>query len=125
MNATLKRWSLAASAATVTAFVNTSSALADFGGPAPELPGTASGASEDQIRDTVADILNAVLNMLALVAVVVVVIAGVRLIVSQGDEDAKEKSKKTIFYALIGLVIILFARVIVGLVTSYLSSRVV
>jgi amino acid transporter len=124
MNATFQRWSLAASAATVTALVHTSTAFAQFGGPAPDLPGTASGASEQEIRDTITDILNAILNFLALIAVVVVVIAGVRLIVSQGDEDAKEKAKKTIFYALIGLVIILFARVIVGLVTNYLASRV-
>lgn len=123
----LRRCSLAVSAAGVTAFVGISSALAQsFAGPDPNLPGTAPGGSGSAgtYRGIIITILVSVLNFLALVAVVVIVIAGIRLIVSQGEEEAKEKAKKTIFYALIGLIIVLFARVIVGLITSYLANQV-
>jgi predicted benzoate:H+ symporter BenE len=48
--------------------------------------------------------------------VIVVVIAGIRLVISQGEEQEKDKAKKTIFYAIIGLIIILFAQAIVGFV---------
>jgi succinate dehydrogenase/fumarate reductase cytochrome b subunit len=125
MKTTLRRWSTAAAAASVTSLVHVSSAFGQFAGPDPALPGTpAAGGSAEDYRRIVIDVLAAVLNFLALIAVVVVVIAGIRLIISQGDEDAKEKAKKTIFYALIGLVIVLFARVIVGLITNYLASEV-
>lgn len=124
MKATLQRLSLAASAGFVTAFSGASSALAQFAGPDPGLAGTPGAGDDVRIRDIVTNVINAVLSFLALVAVVVIVIAGIRLIISQGDEDAKEKAKKTIFYALIGLVIVLMARVIVGLVTVYLAGEV-
>ena len=64
------------------------------------------------------------LNFLALIAVVIVIIAGMRLIISQGDDEQKDKAKKAIFYALAGLIIVLFARVIVSLITVYLAGQV-
>lgn len=85
------------------------------------LPGA---ANEEDIRGIITDVITAVLNFLALIAVIVVIIAGIRLIVSQGEDEQKDKAKKTIFYALIGLVIVLFARVIVGLVTQWLAGEV-
>ncbi len=94
-----------------------------FAGPSPDvgLPGS---ADEGAIRDIFTNIIVAVLNFLALIAVAVVIIAGIRLILSQGEEEPKEKAKKTIIYALIGLVVVLFARVIVGLVTVYLADQI-
>lgn len=127
MNA-LQKFSLSASAAAVTGLVYATTALAQnsFAGPEPDIPGTPGGGegNAEGIRDIIEDIIIAVLNFLALIAVVVVIIAGIRLIVSQGNEDEMGKAKKAIFYALGGLVIVLFARVIVGLVTNYLAGEV-
>ena len=96
-----------------------------FGGPIPALPGTAApGTDANSIRVVIIKVLIAVLNFLALVAVIVVVIAGIRLIISQGEDEAKDAAKKTIIYALVGLVIVLFARVIVSLVTGYLAGQI-
>ncbi|PIP65188.1 hypothetical protein COW95_03065 [Candidatus Peregrinibacteria bacterium CG22_combo_CG10-13_8_21_14_all_49_11] len=86
---------------------------AAFGGGVPgALPGS------PDLRSTITNILNQVLNFLALIAAVVIVIAGIRLIISQGDETQKETAKKTITYAIIGLLIILFAKAIVLFVTT-------
>lgn len=117
------RYWTAASAAAITFMVRSHALAASFAGDPPDLPGTPAGASPSSIRNIITTILVAVLNFLALIAVVVVVIAGIRLIVSQGEEEAKEKAKKTILYALAGLAIVLFSRVIVGLVTEYLASN--
>ena len=126
MKASLQRLGLSASATAVTALSFLSTAWAQsFGGPIPNLPGTAQpGADANSVRVVVIKVLIAVLNFLALIAVIVVVIAGIRLIVSQGEDDAKDKAKKTIIYALVGLVVVLFARVIVSLVTGYLAGQV-
>jgi hypothetical protein len=122
MKSVFQRIALMTSAAAGLASASVSTALAQFGGPIPPLPGTASQVGS--VRDAVVAVLTYVLNFLALVAVIMVVIAGIRLIVSQGDDDAKEKAKKTIIFALVGLIVILFARVIVGLVTQELASYV-
>jgi succinate dehydrogenase/fumarate reductase cytochrome b subunit len=126
MNA-FQKFSLSASATAVSSMVYASTALAQdsFAGPEPDIPGTPGGADgAGDIRGIINDIIIAVLNFLALIAVVVVIIAGIRLIVSQGNDEEKDKAKKAIFYALAGLVIVLFARVIVGLVTNYLAGEV-
>ena len=89
-----------------------------FGGPIPAIPGTPSGVSENDIRNRILQALTFVLNFLALAAVIFIIIAGIRLIVSGGEEDAKNKAKKTILYVIIGLLVVLFARVIVGFFTT-------
>lgn len=125
MKALTQRAHLSALSAAAMAFAYASTAWAQFGGAIPDLPGTAPpGSSAESIRSVIIRVIIAILNFLALVAVIVVVIAGIRLIVSQGEDEAKDKAKKTIIYALIGLVIVLFARVIVALITNYLSSQV-
>lgn len=90
----------------------------DFGGPIPEIPGTPGGdVDEDSFRQIVLDIITFVLNFLALLAIIFIIVAGIRLIVSQGEDEQKDKAKKTILYVIIGLLVILFARVIVGFFT--------
>lgn len=124
MKNAIKSFRLSATAATAALMMRASSALAQFAGPTPDVGGLPDAASPDDFRTVISNILSTVLNFLALVAVVVIVIAGIRMILSQGDEDAMGTAKKTIFYALIGLVIVLFARVIVGFVTVYLAGTV-
>lgn len=72
----------------------------------------------DAVRASVLDVLHTVLSFLALIAVIVIVIAGIRLILSQGEETAKDNAKKTIFYVIIGLVVILLAQAIVGFISD-------
>lgn len=83
-------------------------------GPVPDLGNT--GGSD--IRVVILNILFTVLSFMALAAVVVIVIAGILMVVSLGDETAKDRAKRIIFYAVIGLVIILIASAIVRIVES-------
>ena len=72
-------------------------------------------------RTGVIKILKGILNFLALIAVIVIVIAGIRLVVSSGDEGAVDKAKKTILYAIVGLILILLASAIVEFVVEIAS----
>ncbi len=121
MKQVLKNFGRSVACASITSMAYASTALAAFGGNLPDLNGVPNSTDP---RDTITKILNAVLNFLALIAVVVIVIAGIRLIVSQGEEEQKDKAKKTIFYAVIGLIIILFSKVIVSLITNYLAAQI-
>ena len=125
LNSLLHRLVRSCIAITTTSFYCASSAwAAGFGGPIPDLPGTVAPGGEAVVRKIIVAIINAILSFVALIAVAVIVIAGIRLIVSQGEDDAKDKAKKMIIFALAGLAIILLARVIVGLITNYLAKQI-
>ncbi len=78
-------------------------------------------AQTTNITDLILMIVTFVLDITLLLAVVAIIIAGLYLITSNGDEGQKDKAKKIIFYAIIGLILILFSRVIVLLVNSIFS----
>lgn len=114
----LQNATLAASATALTMLWNTP-AFAQFGSQIPNIadtpdPGTGTGG----VRSVIINVLNVVLSFLALLAVVFIIVAGIRLIVSGGNDEAKDKAKNTILYAVIGLIIVLLARVIVGFVVG-------
>lgn len=68
----------------------------------------------DALPDIVTGILNAVIAVSGLVAVIFVIIGGVQYMTSTGDAGKVEKAKKTILYALIGLVVSVLAFAIVN-----------
>ena len=70
------------------------------------------------IKTIIADILVKILDFILIIAVVYVVVAGIRLIVSGGDEGEKDKAKTTIIYVIVGIIVVLFARVIVTFVNN-------
>lgn len=119
---TLKRVWLSTAFTLASLASGTHPAFAEFGGNMPDISGTPNAADEAGIRSIILKVLTFVLNFLALLAVIFIIVAGLRLIISQGEEEAKDKAKKTILYVIIGLLVILFARVIVGLFTSTLST---
>lgn len=82
------------------------------------------GLPDGDVRSTVVNIVQRVLSFLALAAVITIIIAGIWLIVGLGSDESKERAKKIILYTLIGLIVVLFARVIVGLVTVFLAGQV-
>lgn len=98
----------------------------DGGGIPAGLESTAgvTGVSNADPRTAIVDILVTILNFAALLATVMIIIAGFYLVLSLGSEDNKDKAKRIIYYTLIGLVVILFSRILVSLVTVLLASQV-
>ncbi len=89
-------------------------------------PGTIQGLQEgttvDDIMSIIIEVVGVVLNFILLIAVIFVIVAGIRLIISGGDEAQKDKAKQTIIYVVIGIIVILFARVIVSLVNNLFGA---
>jgi lysylphosphatidylglycerol synthetase-like protein (DUF2156 family) len=88
-----------------------------------DIIGGVAGLPSGDVRTTIIRILLLVLSFLALAAVITIIIAGIILILSLGNEESKDRAKRIIFYTLIGLAIVLFARVIVGIITVYLAGQ--
>ena len=87
--------------------------------PEPDvIPGLEEGEGVDGIIQAILDIIAVVLNVILLIAVVFVIVAGIRLIVSGGDETQKDKAKQAIIYVVVGIIVVLFARVLVSFVNS-------
>jgi cytochrome bd-type quinol oxidase subunit 2 len=73
-------------------------------------------------------LLNTVINIFSLVvgviAVIMIIVGGLRYITSGGDSGKVSAAKTTIIYALVGLVIVALAQLIVHFVLSQASSVV-
>jgi hypothetical protein len=76
------------------------------------------GPTQMTLRGAILNLMYKVLGFLALLAVFMIVMGGAYLIVSGGSDEIKEKVKKIVLYVCIGLVIVLFARAIVGFITQ-------
>lgn len=91
-------------------------AFAQLGPPTEDIGSGELGAGD--LKKAIADVMKTVLDFIALIAVVMIVVAGIRYIISQGEDSEKDKAKKMIIYVVIGLLIILVARAIVTFVVS-------
>ena len=68
------------------------------------------------LQQTIINIINAVVGVLALVCVIVIIIGGVNYMTSAGDPGKVKKAKDTILYGVIGLVVCVLAFAIVNFV---------
>ena len=82
------------------------------------------GCPEDLFGDTgvFKQITNTILYGVGVVAVIVLIIGGIRYLISGGDAKKVTDAKNTILYAIIGLVIALLSFAIVNFVISALPS---
>lgn len=61
-------------------------------------------------------------GIIAVVAVLMLVVAGLRYVTAQGNPQELEKARGTILYSLVGLVVALVAEAIVSLVLTRLAN---
>ncbi len=74
------------------------------------------------LREVVLSVMLIVLDFVLLFATASVIVAGLYLIFSNGDEGQKDKAKKIILYTLFGIIIIIFSRVMVVFVSNFFFS---
>lgn len=74
------------------------------------------------LPNIIVNIIRAVILISGLIAVIFVIIGGVNYMTSSGDSSKLEKAKKTILYALIGLIIAALSFAIVNFTISNIIS---
>ena len=89
----------------------------------PLLCGTEGGDEEKALMDTTKSALNTVYLWIGIIAVVVIVIAGIIYMTSAGNAEKTKKAKSTILYALCGLVLVLSSFGITNLVIGALDGN--
>ena len=73
------------------------------------------GGNSD-LRSTVVTVIQAILSLMGIIAVLVIVIAGIMLVVGGGSDESRQKTLKIIIYTLVGLIVILLASAFVAFV---------
>lgn len=75
---------------------------------------------EQELKDTVKNVLSAIFGILGIIAAVVIIIAGVLYMISAGDPGKVATAKKAILYAVIGLIVALSAYAITNFILGAL-----
>ena len=76
----------------------------------------------DNFRDYIITVVNFFLGFLGLVSVIIVIYGGVLYVTAAGDEEKTQKGKKSILYAVIGILIILGSYAFVNTLISNLAD---
>lgn len=72
-------------------------------------------------------IVQAVINILSVIvgaiSVIMIIIGGLRYVISNGDPGATTSARQTIIYALVGLAVVIMAQAIVGFVIGRIDGQ--
>jgi hypothetical protein len=123
--------SLGAATATSTTAPNdaTSASAGACSGANLDLSGSTNCNATDQSADTdsLNNIITYVLNIFSvvvgLVAVIMIIVGGLKYIISGGESGKVSGAKDTILFAIVGLVVVVLAQIIVRFVLSNVSSK--
>ena len=83
---------------------------------------TADVVPNSPLEDQVQTIINGVLYVVGVLAVVMVIIGGVKYTTSGGDQAAVTSAKNTILYGIVGLIIAILAYAIVNFVIGKIAG---
>jgi len=92
-----------------------SAAAAPFVKPEDCINGTTCSTG---FRETIVSYINYFLGFLGLLAVIMIIYAGILLVTAQGEEEQIGKGKKIITWAAIGLIVIMLSFVIVRFIAG-------
>lgn len=76
------------------------------------------GTSGDDIGLSIQNVVNILLFIAGVISVVVIVVAGLRFVLSSGDPGAASKARNTIIYAVVGLTVSIMAYAIVNFILA-------
>lgn len=82
----------------------------------------ADGDAEGKVNNLIKQIINIFSLVVGIVAVIMIIIGGLKYITSSGDSGNISSAKSTILYAIIGLVVVALAQFIVKFVLSKATS---
>ncbi len=80
------------------------------------------GSNSIKLEDGIKTIVNVLLFVLGAIAVIMIIIGGIRYATSNGDASATKSAKDTVLYAVIGLIVAILAYAIVNFTLSAFKS---
>lgn len=80
------------------------------------------GGEGPDLQDQIRIVVNILLFLLGAIAVVMIVIGGIRFATANGDQSAVTSARNTILYAVVGLVVAIMAYAIVNFVLDQFTT---
>lgn len=74
--------------------------------------------NEDNATDMITIVINILLFIIGIIAVIMIIVGGIRYTLSNGNASSTKEAKDTILYAVIGLIIAMMAYAIVNFVVG-------
>lgn len=78
--------------------------------------GDCNSTPNSDLNSTITTIINILSAAVGIVAVIMIIIAGLRFVTSSGNPESAKAARNTITYAAIGLIVVAFAQIIVHFV---------
>ncbi len=85
---------------------------------------TVTGTTDFNLKNVAANVVNYMLIIAAIVAIIFLIYSGILYLTAAGNEANADKGKKGIINSIIGIIIIVLAFVILGVVTSATKNAV-
>lgn len=79
--------------------------------------------NKTSLEDNVKSVTNVLLFILGAIAVIMIIIGGIRYATSNGDSSQTKAAKDTILYAVVGLVVAILAYAIVNFIVSSFAGK--
>lgn len=76
---------------------------------------------KDSAKDIIANIIGAILWIVGALAVLMIIISGLKYVTSNGDSNKIQSAKNTLLYSIVGLVVAIFGQAIVFFVVNQLT----
>lgn len=86
------------------------------------VPSPIQGGSPDFLSNLLTLAISAIVSLGILAALIFLILGGIQWITSGGDKTGVENARKTIIYAIVGLVVIIFSLVIIRIVGTIVGS---
>ena len=99
---------LVSAGATLGALVTTSAARAQIGAGISATEGAADTNATD-INTVIQSVINILLFIVGAASVIMLIVGGIRYVVSAGDQQAVSNAKNTILYAIVGIIVAILA----------------
>ena len=80
------------------------------------------GYGTAELPDVIGRVVKIVLSLMALIAIVIIIVAGFQWMTSGGSEDKIKAAKKLMGSAMVGLIIIIFAYAIASFIITKLAE---
>ena len=76
----------------------------------------------EHVSALITDVLNFLLSIAGIIAVIMIIVSGLKMVSSAGNTDAVENAKKGLTAAVIGLIIVVMSKIIVSLFVKFVSG---
>lgn len=104
--------------ATASALFDTAKQQASCGAALEENTTNCDNKSDVKVGSTIESVINILSYVVGIIAVIMLIIGGIKFVTSQGDSSSTNSARNTVIYAVVGIIVVVLAQAIVRFVIT-------